>query len=151
MACTCISVCQFIALASCGPENGAAVYTQKDEKQDAAALLNPAERVAAVRPMWEQRRHDERVQLLTVDVETLRQQAKTTSEKQRANAGMQMPSSSGKQQVPHEHRQQCQTPIHCHLQLHTAEGRSSVMLWQVFDMCAVKISRLSCAAMLCST
>eukprot|EP00878_Enallax_costatus_P016312 GHUV01017110.1.p1 GENE.GHUV01017110.1~~GHUV01017110.1.p1 ORF type:complete len:287 (+),score=113.06 GHUV01017110.1:359-1219(+) len=58
----------------------------KEEKQDAAALLNPAERVAAVRPMWEQRQHDERVQLLTVDVDTLRQQAKAVSEKQRATA-----------------------------------------------------------------
>lgn len=63
------------------------MHVQKDDKQDAAAMLNPAERVSAVRPMWEQRQHDDRVQLLTVDVETLRQQAKTVAEKQRANAG----------------------------------------------------------------
>lgn len=62
---------------------------QKEEKQDASALLNPAERVAAVRPMWEQRQHDDRVQLLTVDLDTLRQQAKAVPEKQRAHAGVQ--------------------------------------------------------------
>lgn len=65
------------------------VFIQREDKQDAAALLNPAERVAAVRPMWEQRQHHERVQLLTVDLETLRQQAKMISEKQRASAGAQ--------------------------------------------------------------
>lgn len=60
---------------------------QREDKQDAAALLNPAERVAAVRPMWEQRQHDARVQLLTIDLETLRQQAKAVADRQRASAG----------------------------------------------------------------
>jgi hypothetical protein len=50
-------------------------------------LLNPAERVAAVRPMWEQRPHSLRVELLTVDLDTLRQQAKAQADKQRATAG----------------------------------------------------------------
>lgn len=60
---------------------------QKEEAKDAAVLLNPAERVAAVRPMWEQRPHSERVELLTVDLDTLRQQAKAQADKQRATAG----------------------------------------------------------------
>ncbi|WIA33521.1 hypothetical protein OEZ86_006646 [Tetradesmus obliquus] len=58
----------------------------KEEAKDAAVLLNPAERVAAVRPMWEQRPHSERVELLTVDLDTLRQQAKAQADKQRATA-----------------------------------------------------------------
>jgi hypothetical protein len=60
---------------------------QKEEAKDAAVLLNPAERVAAVRPMWEQRPHSSRVELLTVDLDTLRQQAKAQADKQRATAG----------------------------------------------------------------
>jgi hypothetical protein len=60
---------------------------QKEEAKDAAVLLNPAERVAAVRPMWEQRPHSERVELLTVDLDTLKQQAKAQADKQRAHAG----------------------------------------------------------------
>jgi hypothetical protein len=60
---------------------------QKEEAKDAAVLLNPAERVAAVRPMWEQRPHSERVELLTVDLDTLKQQARAQADKQRAHAG----------------------------------------------------------------
>lgn len=61
---------------------------QKEEVKDAAVLLNPAERVAAVRPMWEQRPHSDRVELLTVDLDTLKQQAKAQADKQRAHAGV---------------------------------------------------------------
>jgi hypothetical protein len=61
---------------------------QKEEVKDAAVLLNPAERVAAVRPMWEQRPHSERVELLTVDLDTLKRQAKAQADKQRAHAGV---------------------------------------------------------------
>lgn len=63
---------------------------QKEEVKDGTVLLNPAERVAAVRPMWEQKPHNDRVQLLTVDLETLKQQAKAAAEKQRANEGVQL-------------------------------------------------------------
>lgn len=55
-------------------------------KQD-AALLNPQERVSAVRPMWEQRGHADRVDLLTVDLGGLKQQAKQQTDKARATAG----------------------------------------------------------------
>jgi len=60
---------------------------QKDEAKQDAALLNPQERVGAVRPMWEQRGHADRVELLTVELDSLRQQAKQHAEKARANAG----------------------------------------------------------------
>jgi hypothetical protein len=43
-------------------------------------LLDPAERVAAVAPMWQQ--------LLTVDLDTLTQAAKAQAEQQRAYAGV---------------------------------------------------------------
>jgi hypothetical protein len=61
---------------------------QKEEaKQDAAVQLNPQERVSAVQPMWEQRGHADRVDLLTVDLSSLKQQAQQQAEKQRASAG----------------------------------------------------------------
>jgi hypothetical protein len=51
-------------------------------------LLSAAERVAAVAPMWQQLPHSERVQLLTVDLDTLRQAAKEQAEQQRAYVGV---------------------------------------------------------------
>eukprot|EP00775_Hariotina_reticulata_P013475 gene13475-13601_t len=57
----------------------------KEESKD-AVLLNPQERVAAVRPMWEQKPHEQRLQLLTADLETLQQRAKAVTEKARAQA-----------------------------------------------------------------
>jgi len=59
---------------------------QKEESKD-AVLLNPQERVAAVRPMWEQKPLEQRLQLLTADLETLQQRAKAVTEKARAQAG----------------------------------------------------------------
>lgn len=60
---------------------------KEDVKQD-AALLNPQERVTAVRPMWEQQGHSDRVELLTVELSSLKQQAQQQAEKARASAGV---------------------------------------------------------------
>lgn len=63
------------------------VTLQKEEVKQDVALLNPQERVSAVRPMWEQRGHADRVELLTVDLSSLKQEAEQQAEKARASAG----------------------------------------------------------------
>jgi hypothetical protein len=63
------------------------IAQEKEAKQDAGVQLNPQERVSAVQPMWEQRGHADRVELLTVDLSNLKQQAQQQTEKQRASAG----------------------------------------------------------------
>jgi hypothetical protein len=86
---------------------------QKEEVKQDAALLNPQERVAAVRPMWEQRGHSDRVELLTVELSSLKQQAQQQADKARASAGAHMVESTVAQQVfrvagPHRTALWCQ-------------------------------------------
>jgi hypothetical protein len=66
------------------------MYLQKDELKQDGALLTPQERVSAVRPMWEQRGHSDRVALLTVELNSLKQQAQQQADKARASAGVHM-------------------------------------------------------------
>jgi hypothetical protein len=66
---------------------GTTVIVQKEESKQDVGLLNPQERVSAVRPMWEQRSHADRVELLTVALSSLKQEAEQQAEKARATAG----------------------------------------------------------------
>lgn len=59
--------------------------TQGDNKD--ATLLQPQDRVAAVRPLWETLTQEQRVELLTVDLPTLREKAKLVLEQARQQAG----------------------------------------------------------------
>lgn len=67
---------------------GTTVTVQKEESKQDVGLLNPQERVSAVRPMWEQRSHADRVELLTVALSSLKQEAEQQAEKARATAGV---------------------------------------------------------------
>lgn len=72
---------------TCRAAPGYCAALQKEEVKQDAGLLNPQERVSAVRPMWEQRSHADRVDLLTVDLSSLKQEAEQQAEKARATAG----------------------------------------------------------------
>ena len=58
---------------------------QQNEIREVQAT--PQERVAAVRPVWETLPHDERVQLLTVDLGALRAKARLVHESSKQQTG----------------------------------------------------------------
>jgi hypothetical protein len=77
------------------------LFPQKDE----GLFTLPQERVAAVRPYWQQLPQEERASALTVDLATLRGRAKHLSERARAQAGEQQSlKSRGKSQAAGERR-----------------------------------------------
>ena len=69
------------------PKHGLCCFRQKY----VGTPMSPEERIAAVKPYWQQLTQEQRAYALTVDFATLRQQAEQLTERARAKAGEQQP------------------------------------------------------------